>query len=113
MKKNSTGASKQSQEKGGAKRPSKIKVLSSSHAYPKMLGKLEKKMPNANKSPYYQPDNSVASFKMRLEQHLEMMRMPISLPQHQHECSRDCHIIERNHILQVIKDFLKSVDSTS
>lgn len=63
-------------------------------------------------SPYYQPESSVTVFKMRLIQHLEMLRMPTTKPGHEHEqdCQRDCHIMERNHTIEVIKHFVSNVE---
>ncbi len=61
-------------------------------------------------SPYYQSESSIALFKLRLIQHLDLLRMPMPHNSHEHECSRDCHIIERNHTLENIKHFLTNVE---
>lgn len=71
-----------------------------------------KKMENKSPSPYYQPENSITLYKMRLVQHLRLLRMPTPQSQHKHTegCSRDCHIIERNHTLDTIMHFVNNVE---
>ena len=60
-------------------------------------------------SPYYQPESSVTLFKLRVIQHLEMMRMPAVKDSHDEKCHRDCHIMERNHTIEAIKHFISNV----
>ena len=68
-------------------------------------------MPNKEvKSQYYQPENSVALLKLRLLQHLELMRIPVQLEGHNNGCT-ECHGIERNQTLDAIKFFLTNVPS--
>lgn len=71
---------------------------------------MQKKQSNST-SPYYQPESSVTLFKMRLVQHLELMRMPTVAGQHDPECSRECHLMERNHTIEAIKHFVTNIPS--
>lgn len=61
-------------------------------------------------SPYYQPENSVATMKLRILQHLDLMRMPAE-SQHTDKCSRECHMMERNHTIEAIKHFISNVQA--
>lgn len=69
---------------------------------------MPKKEPNLT-SPYYQPESSVSLFKLRLIQHINLMRMPTVQDDHG-KCSRECHIVERNHTLEAIKHFVTNVE---
>lgn len=68
--------------------------------------------PNLNStSPYYQPEASVALFKLRLIQHLDLLRMPRPDGLHGQRCSQECHIAERNHTIETIKHFVSNVQA--
>lgn len=62
-------------------------------------------------SPYFQPEQSVQVLKRKLIAHLDLLKMPVSLPTHGDECARNCHIIERNHTLEAIRHFVTTVDN--
>lgn len=109
MKKKSLGNGKQKKVKKEEKRLSKSTASHSIPESPKRDGQSKKGLVLS----YYQPEISVAAFKLRLTQHLEMLRMPVMLPQHGKDCARDCHIIERNHTLESIKEFIQNIDSMS
>jgi len=69
---------------------------------------------NTPPSPYFQPDTPASVFKLNLLKHLEMLRMPLpEQKEHDMECGRSCHIIERNHTIEIINEFVKGVDNSA
>lgn len=64
-----------------------------------------------SKSPYFQPELNVPLFKTRLLEHLHILEMPKPLENHAHGCERECHIVERNHTIEVIRQFVEGVDN--
>lgn len=61
---------------------------------------------DAMPSPFFQPSSNLGAFKAHLLQHLELLRMPYLNPNHESPCDRDCHIIERNHTLEVLRELI-------
>lgn len=72
------------------------------------------KSPNSP-SPYYQPESSVDLMKIRILRHLELMKMPTEAAStHASVCSKDCHVIERNHTLESVRQYIQgSVDKSN
>ena len=62
---------------------------------------------NLQPSPYFGAEDPDAPFKARLLSHLEMLAIPRPRRVGKGECNRDCHIIERNHTLDLVKQFIR------
>lgn len=60
-------------------------------------------------SPYI-PQETAKSFKIRLKRFLDQQRVPHPVGKHEGECGRDCHMLERNYILAIVKEFLFKED---
>lgn len=43
----------------------------------------------------------------RILRHLELLRVPIHQLHLEGKCSRDCHLLERNHTVDAIKHFIE------
>lgn len=58
-------------------------------------------------SPFQMEDPAVEIIAKILK-HLDLLRMPILRHHVTKECSRDCHIIERNHTLEAVEHFIEN-----
>lgn len=60
------------------------------------------------RSPYYETSDPVALYKIAFRHQLELLRIPYQRRRSHKEgaCSRECHIIERNHAIDVIEHLI-------
>lgn len=67
-------------------------------------------MDGAIPSPFMERQTALELYKMQLLQHLEQLRIPLPMDGQRHsaDCERDCHIIERNHAIGLVRGFVNS-----
>lgn len=59
-------------------------------------------------SPFqFNNDQPQAEPVVKILKHLELLRVPIAQMHLGGKCSRDCHLLERNHTLDAIKHFIE------
>lgn len=59
------------------------------------------------KSLYFQPEMTLGMFKNNLLKHLSVLEMPKGTEEHGHECNRNCHMMERNHTIETIRQYVE------
>lgn len=52
---------------------------------------------------------TVTQFKKALNEHLDLLIMPVADHPKVSKCTRDCHVIERNHTVAALKHFIKNM----
>lgn len=57
-------------------------------------------------SPFQPRQEPSRELLAKIVRHLDLLRMPVLSHHLSGKCSRDCHIIERNHTVDAIKHFI-------
>ncbi len=63
-------------------------------------------MDKATPSPYVGSSDPVGSFKERLLKHLELLHLPHAKTHPDKPCNKSCHLMEREHMINIIKQFV-------
>lgn len=56
----------------------------------------------------FQRSNPESEVVAKILRHIELLKMPVLAQHLTGKCSRDCHIIERNHVLESVKHFIEN-----
>lgn len=58
-------------------------------------------------SPYFDSSNPANEFKANLLSHLDLLLLPTPKRHSKQACNQECHILERNHLVDVVKQFIR------
>lgn len=59
-------------------------------------------------SPFQNSNDPAVEILAKILKHLDLLRMPVLTHHMTKQCSRDCHIIERNHTIEAVKHFIEN-----
>lgn len=66
---------------------------------------MSKKSPQP--SPYFDASDPTAQFKAQLLSQLDMLLLPRPVRHTKGICNRECHILERNHTVELVRTFIR------
>lgn len=62
-------------------------------------------MNTSTPSPYFKDPKE--AFKMALMAHLELLHLPHTRSHGKQPCNKECHLLEREHMINLIKQFVQ------